>query len=141
MIALAIFLPWIYVFVRQRRAHQDTTPAVAYLVTTGAWLVAAIAVYQQMPSALTGRVACDELARNAIRVSEESNRGTGAPTLVSVMDLAVETDNQGKPPSGPRRTLLVCTGTGYFDDTQEIPLRLELWANSNGEPFVEYSAR
>ena len=137
----AITFPWIYLFIRQHRARQDISPAVAYLITTGIWLVLVLAIYQQMPSAVTGRVTCEELAKNVIRVSEESSRGAWEPFLLSVTNTSVETNNQAKPPSGSRRTLLVCTGTGLFDDGQKVPIRMELWADSNGDAFVEYSAK
>ena len=91
------------------------------------------------PSAWT----CDDLAADAVRISEELNKGTIKPLLLRVESPRVVTDTQqsAKTPSSGQVIILKCTGTGYFSsgETSTVDLTLEL--DSDGNQWVYYEAR
>ena len=135
--AAAVLLPPLYLFLRQRRLKKSVAPAVVFLATILLNVVVVLASGTSLTNAMTGRLTCSDLVSESIRISEE-NAGALQPKLVSVSNVRLVSDKQGKQTSGSHNTLLVCTGNGYYSDTQTAPTRMEYWTDSSGDAFVEY---
>ena len=137
--AAAVLLPPLYLFLRQRRLKKSVAPAVVFLATILLNVVVVLGSGTSLTNAMTGRLTCGDLVSESIRISEE-NAGALQPKLVSVSNVRLVSDKQGKQTSGSHNTLLVCTGNGYYSDTQTAPTRMEYWTDSSGNAFVEYRA-
>ena len=140
LVVPAILIPPVYLFMRQRRLKHTQAPAFVYLVLLLLYLLIAFASTGSSLGGLTGRLSCTDLVGESVRISEE-NATALQPKLVSVSDPQVVTDNQGKKMAGSRNTQLICTGSGYYSDTQTAPTRMEYWTDSSGAGFIEYQAQ
>jgi hypothetical protein len=141
LIVPAILIPPVYVFMRQARLKQSKAPAFVYLVLVLLYLLLVFASAGSSLGGLTGRLTCQDLVNESVRISQE-NASSLQPKLVSVTNARVVTDNQGSKITGlpARKTLLVCTGTGYYSNTESAPTRMEYWTDATGTGFIEYRA-
>lgn len=108
--------------------------AVTYLVLLASVLAAGSI------SSITGKYSCNDLAVEAVRISEEQNSGTGIPMLLDVQSPRVVFDRQDtttRPASG-QVPILQCTGTGYFSNTESATVDLTLSLDPSGDLWVEY---
>ncbi|TGN64227.1 hypothetical protein EXE59_09875 [Nocardioides eburneiflavus] len=84
-------------------------------------------------------VTCDELADDAVRISEED---TGLGTkLLKVREPRVVEDNRAtyEAPTGTNEeVVLACRGQGSWEDGSDVDVRVELTVDSDGDAWVFY---
>ena len=85
-------------------------------------------------------VSCDELAEDAVRISEENNMGTVKPVLLKIRDSRVVSDKQptAEAPASGEIDVLTCKGTGVFNIGVEAPVNFKMTLDSDGDYFVYY---
>jgi hypothetical protein len=81
---------------------------------------------------------CDDLAKEAVRISEKQD-----VQLLKVRSAKIVTDNRktvAKPSGDKAALVLSCRGTGVWSDAGDnSPVLLKLTIDSDGEQFVEYA--
>jgi hypothetical protein len=110
--------------------------AVAYLVLLFGFLGSGL-------SSVSGTYSCPELAADAVRISEDLNKGTGNPLLLRVESPRLISDTQATAslPSTGQSVVLRCSGTGYFSSGETATVELTLQWDSDGNQWVYYEAQ
>jgi hypothetical protein len=81
---------------------------------------------------------CDELADEAVRISEEED---GFFTLLKVREPRIVKDNRETytlPTGDAEAVILVCDGTGVWNDGDKTGVRLKWTVDADGDEWVFY---
>lgn len=118
----------------------------AIIGALGVGAVVVFVILQAMEANSSGgsskNVTCEGLASEAVRISRETNAGSGLPLLLRVERPTVVSDTQAtaQPPTSGEITVLECRGTGYFSSTDVTPVRLQLTLDPDGMSWVAYES-
>lgn len=142
-----------HLIVRTRRASSTWAIPVMWLVLTVlyavVWMPFLIERYEDQPDRDSGwfvggdpfaDYGCSDLADDAVTMSEDED---GLYTLLKVRNPRVVEDNREtyELPNGTGESLvLLCRGTGVWDDGDVTPIRLKLSVDAGGDSWVSYEA-
>jgi len=105
-------------------------------------VVAGIALWG-MTQGGSSALSCSDLAKESVTISEDLNKGTIKPLLLSVESPRMLSDTQrtARPPASGQVTILRCSGTGYFSNGQNAAVALTLSISSDGQKWVAYDVK